>query len=277
MFRKLLKYDMQPIWRIWVWMAAAVVLVSFPCAFGMRLMISELSSASPRILLAIPGYLGFLLNYFVVAAFLVATEVLVFLRFYKHFFSDQGYLTFTLPVSRAKLLASKTVNAMLWMVFSAGVVGICAVEYVLIVPPEFVLFDALGGLLKGIWESGGLSLIFLAEMVLVFLSALWLTTSVIQLCITVASILVKRLKLLVAVGIYYVVNVVLSTAFTVLFYVGLFVAIGSAESIIANVTDIEGTFLLVLVPLAVAVILATVSCFLHLFTLDKLERRLNLT
>ena len=277
MFRKLLKYDMQPIWRIWVWMAVAVVLVSFPCAFGMRLMVSELSSSSPRVLLAIPGYLGFLLNYFVVAAFLVATEVLVFLRFYKHFFSDQGYLTFTLPVSRAKLFASKTVNAMLWMVFSAGVVGICAFEYVLIVPPEFVLFDAIGSLLKGIWESGGLSLLLLVEMVLIFLASLWLTTSVIQLCITVASILVKKLKLLVAVGIYYVVNVIVSTAFTVLFYVGIFVAIGSAETIVANVTDIEGAFLLVLVPLAVAVILATVSCFLHLFTLDKLERRLNLT
>ena len=277
MFRKLLKYDMQAIWRIWLWMAVAMVLVSFPCALGMRLMVSELSSSSPRVLLAIPGYLGFLLNYFVVAVFLVATEVLVFLHFYRHFFSDQGYLTFTLPVSRAKLLASKTVNAMLWMLFSVGVVGICLFEYVLIVPPEFVLFDAIAAFAVGIWESGGLSLLLLVEMVLIFLSGLWLSTSVIQLCITVASILVKKLKLLVAVGIYYAVNVVLSTAFTVLFYVGLFVAIGSAESIIANVTDVEGALLLVLVPLAITVILTTVAAALHFFTLDKLERRLNLT
>ena len=277
MFRKLLKYDMQPIWRIWGWMAAAMVLLSFPCALGMRLMVSELSSESPRMLLVLPGYLGFLLNYFAVAVFLVATEVLVFLRFYKHFFSDQGYLTFTLPVSRAKLLLSKTLNAMLWMVFSACVIGVCLFEYLLIVPPEFILFDGLAWFFTSVWESGGFLLLLLAEMVLVFLAGLWLSTSVIQLCITVASILVRKLKLLVAVGIYYVVNVVVSTAFTVLFYVGIFVAVGSADSIVANVTDIEGVFLLVLVPLAVAVILATVACFLHLFTLDKLERRLNLT
>ena len=36
----------------------------------------------------------------------VVTELLVFVRFYKNFFTDEGYLTFTLPVSRKDLLLS---------------------------------------------------------------------------------------------------------------------------------------------------------------------------
>lgn len=41
--------------------------------------------------------------------------IFILMRYYKNFFSDEGYLTFTLPVTPHELLWSKIISAMVWI------------------------------------------------------------------------------------------------------------------------------------------------------------------
>lgn len=51
----------------------------------------------------------------------IATLALIAMQFYKSMFSNQGYLTMTLPVSTGKILFSKSLVAFLWILASAAV------------------------------------------------------------------------------------------------------------------------------------------------------------
>ena len=50
---------------------------------------------------------------------LLLTLVLMVYRFYKNLMTDEGYLMFTLPVSRSQLIWSKLMVALAWGVLSA--------------------------------------------------------------------------------------------------------------------------------------------------------------
>lgn len=55
-----------------------------------------------------------------IALFFVTAGMLI-MRFYRNMLGDEGYLTFTLPVTASQHLISKTVVAFVWMVLSAVV------------------------------------------------------------------------------------------------------------------------------------------------------------
>lgn len=57
-----------------------------------------------------------------IAASAFVTLLLVCIHFYRSFLCDEGYLTFTLPVSTSKLLWSKLLTGMLWMLINAVVI-----------------------------------------------------------------------------------------------------------------------------------------------------------
>ena len=72
---------------------------------------------------------------FAVVAFCVVSTILVYVRFFKNFFSDEGYLTFSFPVPRRTLYLAKTVNAFIWNLATVGVVALVAVFAMLVIPP----------------------------------------------------------------------------------------------------------------------------------------------
>ena len=72
----------------------------------------------------------------------VAVFVLMVRRFYTSFFTDEGYLTFTLPVTVDCHLASKTVSMMIWSAISSAVTLLAVGAFVLgifsFMPEEFL-------------------------------------------------------------------------------------------------------------------------------------------
>lgn len=278
MLRKLLKYDMSSIRSVWLWLAGAAVLLSLPGAFCMRFLftLDPNEAASGMGILQAISVLGVLASFMTLAAFLVVTEILIYWRFYKSFFTDEGYLTFTLPVTRAQLLLSKTLNACIWMASSIGVLLLCGLEFLLIAPPEFILDDLFAGLWKGIVESYGWLVVYLLELLLILAATLWMGVSIIHLCITIGSIIAKKLKILAAIGVYYLFNFVLSFAGQIIMVVGIISAVGAMDTVFAKVTEGEAFLFLALVLLIAAVIVATLAYFVHLITLNKIERKLNL-
>lgn len=275
MLRKLLKYDLKAVWKIWIWLAAAALLVAIPGGLCFRFLNSTMGESSAFFLLQLSAVLGVLACMLVIGGFLVVTEILVFWRFYVNLFSDEGYLTFTLPVSRAQLLLSKTLNACIWLLSSIAVITVSILEITLIVQPAAIgeLFKGLGTLITmgGFW-----SVLWFLELILIALAGIWLSVSIVQLCITIGSIIAKKHKILASIGIYYLVNMVLGFAGQIFTVVGLFSAVGAIDTVLSHVSEAEAPFFATLILLAAAVIVATIAYFIHTITLGKLERKLNL-
>ncbi|MBQ7065820.1 MAG: hypothetical protein IJN92_03280 [Lachnospiraceae bacterium] len=72
----------------------------------------------------------FMLYYFAILALSLATTLYFFIRFYRNFYTDQGYLMHTLPVTSNQLIISKALVMYIWQMLS-GIV-ICISVFVLI-------------------------------------------------------------------------------------------------------------------------------------------------
>ena len=82
------------------------------------------------------GMLSYIAVIYATAIFAGGTNILLYVRYYTHFFSDQGYLTFTLPVKREMHFYSKTVSGLVYMLASSVVAA-------------FAVLCMIGGFLGG--------------------------------------------------------------------------------------------------------------------------------
>ena len=120
MFLKILKYDLKSIYRIFLLLTPITLGVCLLGGFGIDFLAS---SADPHPLITLISVLWIILSVFVISAYVIVINLFVYIRLYKHFFSDEGYLTFTLPIKRSTLLRAKSVNAMIWNILVG--IGLC--------------------------------------------------------------------------------------------------------------------------------------------------------
>lgn len=281
MFARLLKYDLRAVAKVW-WIAAVSIL-GISVAGGLGL--ADVILHSEDVNYFSMGIFGVILTYMAMVAFIIITEVLLFIRYYKNFFSDEGYLTFTLPVKRTQLYWSKTLNAMIWMLATFAVLFVCIAEVLYICPdvtetaPNLLIYvlQILGELLKSAFESVGLWLvIWAAEVLVLILLGTMVSVCLIQLCITVGSMLVKRAKVLVAIGLAYGISGIYSTVYFVLsFFFPTWMMI--TDGLYPNAFTGEKLYLLVTLGLfLMCVIVAMLCAVICSATLSSLERKLNL-
>lgn len=106
MFFKLIKNELKAnihtIGFIYVAAAIAVAFMAFAYVFKINWI-----SATATILLAIAG-----------GAAILVTFIMVIVNFQKTLFSNQGYLSFTLPVTSGQLLVAKAITSFFWMLLS---------------------------------------------------------------------------------------------------------------------------------------------------------------
>lgn len=127
MLGKLLKYDLKALSRVLIPVhlaAVAVTLVACAAAFT-GYAVSELPGASasdyagPVMALAA---LVMIMGVLALGCVAVATFVVILWRFYKNLFTDEGYLTLTLPAEPSRQLGSKLLAGLIWLVVDAAVV-----------------------------------------------------------------------------------------------------------------------------------------------------------
>lgn len=132
MLGKLLKYDLKALSRILVPVHIAAIVVGLgaaACFFGVHTLDSPYDSwgssssfgSSMLVMLAMTGAFCLFALFMASAATLFA----IVHRFYKNFFTDEGYLTLTLPVTANQHIASKVIAALVWVLVDALVVGFC--------------------------------------------------------------------------------------------------------------------------------------------------------
>jgi len=138
-------------------------------------------------------------------------------RFYKRCFTDEGYLTFTLPVNGHQILLSSIVNSIVSMLI-AYVTVLASIVLMLFVGVSAVpgFWDALWEALPRMFQSLGRVLTsremgYLVQMLLWGLLFLLCELVVLMLSVTIGALAAKKHKILAAVGVYYIIHFI--TAF----------------------------------------------------------------
>ena len=154
-----------------------------------------------------------------------ALAIVLCIQFYRDKFTDQGYLTFTLPASTHQILLSSYLNFLIWTVINT-VVTLVAV--VMMVTPFFTYmfaqFSEMGLDVAYLWalikehiaEILPSGILFTVAYIMIIVSSLFYGITLPYLAITLASVLVKKLKLLLAVGIGYGMSMILGIIPTIL-------------------------------------------------------------
>lgn len=265
MFAKLLKYE----WRaskgilgvlslaaLGVGVMGTVVLRSLINNFWML----ENTTQNEELSILLPTVLMILMLFLIFALFAYALGSGLFLlhRFYKNKFTDEGYLTFTLPVTAKQIFLSSFVNMALWMliiglVIMAAVVmmvagGVASTGY-LDVREAIAFYEDVGM----DWGEMGLNLL---SGVVSFAYTLVMAMT----CVTIGAVAAKKHKLLAAFGIYYGISVVNGILQTVL-------------SVLLMLSESMEITIYYLAEMGIQIVLTVVGFFLSTYLMEK---KLNL-
>ena len=200
MLKKLLKYDLKSVFKYW-WIAAIASLgLSAAGGFCISVMMAEKDVPA---LIAVLIVLTLLFSIIGIVAFSILSYILLYVRFYKNFFTDEGYLTFTLPVKRSQLLNSKLITCVLTMLCTATVIFVdIAIMLAIGADKSFYreLLWALSPLFEELLEATVSAWIYLCCWGIMFLIFLVLSnifsTLFMFACITFASVITKKQRLL---------------------------------------------------------------------------------
>ncbi len=122
MLKKLIKYDMKslnhflPVLHLFVLLTAILI----------RLFITgRINPETSNEQIDVLFLLFFILYFTTITALTTGTYLLAGVRFYKNMFTDEGYLTKTLPVTSGTHLLSKTITGSIWAVINMFFVYLC--------------------------------------------------------------------------------------------------------------------------------------------------------
>jgi hypothetical protein len=173
----------------------------------------------------------------------IAVFVLMVRRFYTSFFTDEGYLTFTLPVTVDCHLATKTVSMMIWSVISELVAALSIGAFILgiyIFTPEAFVIDEytqlyLDAIFTGVVQSYMGTIIFYIIFAVVAVIASYM---LLFFSISVGCMLTKKHRFLACAGAYIVINGVVSNVISIATVIIEFVFMGMAAN--TGVYDLYG-------------------------------------
>ncbi len=299
MFKKCLKYDMRAFAKIWLIASAVVLIISILGGIGFSSFIGAITSMEEletqtepefwetalvfaRMMIGMVCYIVFI---YTLVIYNGGTQIMLLIRYYTKFFTDQGYLTFTLPVRRSTQFWSKAVSGLLYSTAS-GLMTILSVITViisifislLIAPDSAQQFD-LSQLTQLLQPATVAYALVACVLGVLLVTAINFASLMMQyLIITLAATMFRKLKVLSVIVAYYVVNNVIAIP---IIYVGIYYVMIAAVFLIMGLTGlmtvpILGWLGIYAIMLLAALGAVTVGMILANFTMQRLERKLNL-
>lgn len=122
MLGKLIKYDLKSTSRLLVLIHVFLVILSVLGRVFITGRITFDTEEVDQFLLT----LALLLYIILFAGASFATYIVIAVRFYKNLFSDEGYLTNTLPVRKSTLLFTKTLSGTIWALIDILLISLCS-------------------------------------------------------------------------------------------------------------------------------------------------------
>lgn len=206
MFAKLLKHEWRSQLRFLGVLSLAALGLCIPGGLLLRLLTTsgEKLEQMGAVLVSMTMMLTFI--FMALAVYLVAVQILLLVRFYKNKFTDEGYLTFTLPVDTHEILLSSYVNMLLWMFISMAVFAL-SVTLILVIGQA-----GTGSMGSGEW---GMVRMVIGEMT-EDIWGMYVQSAVALLCspiltmssLTIGAIWAQKHKVLAAVGVYYLISII---------------------------------------------------------------------
>ena len=280
MLRKLIKYDKRALRKI----SLSMFLVALVAGLLSGLCLRFQDKASEYLVLDLLISLVNLISIFALTVSMLVVIVFVALRFYRNFYTDEGYLTFTLPVRRTQLMFSKT-----YVGFSAivkqliAIIGGVAIILALVwdKATDETAMTSLAEIfvvaIRELWRSDPkMFVIYAVEGFFGILAYLLFDLMLIYLCISLASVIVKKARIAVAIAIFYFAN---SFVIGGIELAVILLTVSASEGfflLIENVPLPEQEAVLVLFILALILFLLIESFICYMINLTVTERKLNL-
>ena len=280
MLGKLLKYDSKSLSKlIFPISLAAILATALGCGLIAFMNVTVANSANTNVIdVVLNMTCGMMIFFCVLAliAFGIAVQIVLIQRYYTSFFTDEGYLTFTLPVSAHSLLISKTISAVLFSLYACVIEFVCIVAYILTVIYCNEGLAALGQIPKQIFEmiSSQYGIDYIAMFVtycVLFFAVQAVSIMIIYLSFTIGSVIATKHRVLAGVGIYLLIITIMSTVQSVVSSVVMFVF--GAQSDYLYMT---GSWLLITLWISISIMLV-IGAVCYFVTHYLLKNKLNLS
>ena len=266
---------------IWLFLSGIALASSFLMGLSIRQMIFAEEDAG-----IVFGTLGVSLSIAILSGYAIATLVFVCLRFYQNFYTDEGYLTFTLPVKRSTLYFSKVLSGVIFVSLSTLVILSSVALALLMVPSSAtnstpVLFEVLD-FLKSAFQTlfvnakDKITITIMAVLyLLILLSFMVFEVLALYLCITIGSVIAKKLKVLFAILCYYGANTAIGIVSTVAQFLLILFAV-PIMTVLSALSEDAFSALVVMVLVCVLGFIITVTALVYYATEKLIEKKLNL-
>ena len=272
MFGKLLKYDFTHYLKLWTVGAATALIMAAVGGFCQSQ--SPWLYRTDRVFLGLMFTLITVVSVVSIIAFSLLSTVLVCMRYAKNCFSDEGYLTFTLPAKRSTIFNAKLTGGIIYYIMTL-IITICAFAIFLGLASPRTLRDIVVGfrnlIIDGINFIGGYFWAYAAIAVLIFVLSCLFTIMMMYFCITFAGTRVRKNKVLAGVGIYYLFSTILGIVLQLFFFASVFIINARPRMIPEAIHEA----MLVLLSVVVVWLIGGIAAFYY-SQLNMLDKKLNL-
>ncbi len=276
MFAKLLKYDLRSVFKYWWIAAVSSAALTVIGGFCINIINVDYTEYHAIYTFAIIGLVLCIIGLVIPP---VLTEVLILVRIYKHFFTDEGYLTFTLPVKKSQLINSKILMSLIFNILTILVLGISVFVMLGIGLPDIVfdkklwvdIISTINNVIKAI--GIGFTVTYIAEVIVLFIASLLMSTLTLFACLTVAAVITRKHKILVAIAIYYGASSILSGIIQFIMIDGSFLNVFEK---IGALGEGPQKLCFAMILLVIIGFIMTISAGIHFLQSWLFERKLNL-
>ena len=214
MFAKLLKYEWKASAGLLGILSGAVLGIGLAAGLALRttyelsLTIGEDAGKATQGVIPLGFFLIFAILALVVYGF--AVQIILLSRFYKSRFTDEGYLTFTLPVNTWENYLSSLVHMQIWNVISVAAIFVAVVMMLLVglsgMADNFqTAMDYYGDLYQDPLTQEAYDLYMGMNLLYIIVSVLT-SPALMMTSITLGAVLAKKHKILAAIGVYYLMS-----------------------------------------------------------------------
>jgi len=219
MLKKLLKYEFKSVSRILIPLLAGTLFLALITSVLFTVNYRYLSNNSDSLPSSIFVTVMITLLVFCCIAIAASSLVVFFIlmqRYYKSFFGDEGYLTFTLPAKISEHLWAKLITGFVWTVLSIITIFISIMLLLVFGTAESgeiintqILIELANAFKEMFVYFGTTNTIFyIIEFVILAVVGLASQMLLYYLAITIGSIIAKKHKILASIGAYFGINTV---------------------------------------------------------------------
>lgn len=273
MFAKLLKHEWKTNSKMLITISGFMLGIALLSGFVLRLLISAATNPDAQsdviALIAIPASLFLFVAFLALVVYAAGVEFYLLYRFYKSRFTDEGYLTFTLPVKTSHIFLSSALHMLIWGVISGIVLLLSGCICIFVGIPFGEDTVTIGAFFDGLREIFSIyAEVFPWEAYLPVLPVTLICGIVLPMsCIVIGSVLAKKLKILASIGIMYgcsaltsVISGMITAVTTVMFTQGI-ISIDTMNQIM---------------PISSAIISVILASFGYLLSIHLMKNKLNL-